>query len=135
VLLAAHAVVESERYLALLDAKPGRVADRFIYGWIRSTVPAGTVLGAKDAGKLGWFSGRTVVNLDGLINDDRFLDALRDGRVGAYVCGSPIRYLFIDRPYLGEFQAELSRTATCGLRDTDPSTKDWAVLEVDREGR
>jgi hypothetical protein len=131
-LLAVHVVVESERYLALLDARPGRVADRFVYGWIRENLPADTVLGARDAGKLGWFSGRTVVGLDGLVNDERFLSVLRDGREGAYVCDSPIRYVLIDRPYLGGYLAELTKTASCSFRDLDPASRDWAIVEVVR---
>jgi len=134
-LLAGHLVVESERSLDRLNAKPGSVADRFIYGWIKANVPPGTVLGARDAGKLGWFSGCPVINLDGLINDDRFLAVLAGGTEGAYVCDSPIRFLFIDRPYLGEFLAGLERTAGCGFRDLDPTTVDWAVLEVERGAR
>jgi hypothetical protein len=134
VVLALHLGVESERYLALLDAQPGRVADRFIYGWIRENLPADAVLGARDAGKLGWFSGRTVVGLDGLINDDRFFAALRGGTEGAYVCDSPIRYVLIDRPYLDGYLTELAKTASCSFRDTDPASRDWAVVEVLRPG-
>lgn len=130
VVLALHLVVESERYLALLDARPGRVADRFVYGWIRGNLADDVVIGARDAGKLGWFSGRRVVGLDGLINDDTFFAALRDGSEGAYVCDSPIRYVLIDRPYLDGYLAELAKTATCSFRDTDPTSKDWAVLEI-----
>lgn len=130
--LVLHLVVESERYLKLLDAHGGRVADRFVYGWIRATLPADAVLAARDAGKLGWFSGRTVVGLDGLINDDRFVEVLRSGREGAYVCGSTIGYVLIDRPYLADYLAQLERTASCSFRDLDPGSKDWAILEVVR---
>jgi hypothetical protein len=38
--------------------------------WIREHVPAETVIGAWNAGILAYFSGHTVVNLDGVINDD-----------------------------------------------------------------
>ena len=131
-ILALHLVVESERYLRLLDTHPGRVADRFIYGWIKEQLPENAVLGARDAGKLGWFSGRTVVDLDGLIGDAAFVDVLREGREGAFVCASPIDFVLIDRPYLAGYLDELGKTATCSFRDLDPSSKDWAVLAVDR---
>jgi len=131
-LLGIHLVVETERYLKLLDAQPGRVADRFVYGWIRANLPGDAVLGARDAGKLAWFSGRTVVGLDGLNNDATFFDVLREGREGAYVCDSAIDFVLIDRPYLADYAAQLRRTATCGFRDVDPTSKYWAVLEVVR---
>ena len=131
-LLGLHLVIESERYLALLDAKPGRVANRFVYGWIRSNLPADTVLGARDAGKLLWFSGRTVIGLDGLNNDAAFVDVLRAGAVGKYVCDSPIAYVLIDRPYLAEYLDDLRRTATCAFLDTDPASHDWAIVRVER---
>lgn len=131
-ILALHLVVESERYLRLLDTHPGRVADRFIYGWIEEHLPASAVLGARDAGKLGWFSRRTVVDLDGLISDAAFVEVLREGREGAYVCDSPIDFVLIDRPYLAGYLDELRKTATCSFRDLDPSSKDWAVVEVER---
>jgi hypothetical protein len=116
----------------LLDAQPGRVADRFVYGWIRSNLPVKTVLGARDAGKLSWFSGRTVIGLDGLNSDAAFVDVLRAGAVGKYICDSPIDYVLIDRPYLGEYLDDLRRTAACTFRDTDPATHDWAIVRVER---
>jgi hypothetical protein len=131
-LLALHLVIESERYLRLLDAQPGRVADRFVYGWIRKNLPAETVLGARDAGKLSWFSGRTVIGLDGLNNDAAFVDVLRAGAVGKYVCDSPIDYLLIDRPYLDEFLDDLRKTATCAFHDTNPASRDWAIVHLER---
>ena len=82
---------------------PGPVAERYVYGWIGLNLPENAVLGARDAGKLGFFSGRPVVNLDGLANDQRFLAALRHGTVGEYIATSPIEYLLFGRPWVGEF--------------------------------
>jgi hypothetical protein len=81
----------------------GSVAERYVYGWIDLNLPEDAVLGARDAGKLGFFSGRPVVNLDGLANDQRFLAALRHGTVAEYIAASPIEYLLFDRPWVGEF--------------------------------
>jgi hypothetical protein len=82
---------------------PGPVAERYVYGWIGLNLPENAVLGARDAGKLGFFSGRPVVNLDGLANDQRFLAALRHGTVAEYIAASPIEYLLFGRPWVGEF--------------------------------
>ncbi len=37
--------------------------------WIRASTPAAAVLAMKDAGIVGYFSERRVVNLDGVVND------------------------------------------------------------------
>ena len=87
----------------LYAAPAGAVAQSHVYGWIRRTLPPDAVLGARDAGKLGFFSGRPVVNLDGLANDQRFLAALRDNAVSGYIAASPIQYLLFGRPWVGEF--------------------------------
>ena len=87
----------------LYAAPAGAVAQRHVYGWIDLNLPPDAVLGARDAGKLGFFSGRPVVNLDGLANDQHFLAALRDGTVSDYIAASPIQYLLFDRPWVGQF--------------------------------
>lgn len=48
--------------------------------WIRENLPEDSVVGAWNAGILGWYSDRTVVNLDGLINNE--IADVRLGRVG-----------------------------------------------------
>ena len=53
---------------------------RAMAGWIDANLPPGAVVGALNAGILSEFSGRTVVNLDGVINDDA-LDAMRRKRL------------------------------------------------------
>jgi hypothetical protein len=51
------------------------------------------ILGAKDAGVLGYFLTNPVVNLDGLVNDEQFYEYLKTGKVGQYVQGEDIQYL------------------------------------------
>jgi len=129
VLLSAHAVAEANAHVRELDAERGPVASRFIYGWVKEHTPEDAVLGARDAGKLGWFSGRRVVNLDGLINDERMFEALRTDTVDAYICASPIGYLLYDRPFVA---TKLTASGPCRARDLGPATEDWVVLEVER---
>ena len=150
-LLAFHLVFHATARRNLYAAEPGAVRDRHIYAWVRQALPPDAVLGARDAGKLGFFSGRPVVNLDGLINDQRLLAALRDDRVDAYICDSPIEYLFYDRPWLEGFDPSvpdrppphesgigwtlhrLHRLPGCTLREIDGATDTWVVIEVVRD--
>jgi len=129
VLLSAHAVAQANAYARDLDAKPGAVASRFIYGWVKEHTPEGATLAARDSGKLGWFSGRRVINLDGLANDQWFFEALRAGTVDPYICERPIDYLLYDRPFVST--KLMDPGGPCRARDAGPATEDWVVLEVE----
>ena len=61
--------------------------------WIRANTPEGSVLAMKDAGILGYFSQRGVVNLDGVVNDMDYQHALADRRLGAYFHDHGVSYL------------------------------------------
>jgi hypothetical protein len=133
----------------LYQAEPGPVSGRYIYGWVRDNLPEDAVLGARDAGKLGFFAGRPVVNLDGLINDQRLLAAIREGTEDDYIAHSPIRYLFYDRYWIGDFDPlhpesgsdqglavilrRLAAREEITLREVKGTPDDWIVLEVNRE--
>ncbi len=63
--------------------------------WIKENLPKDCTIGVWDAGVVGYFSQRTVVNLDGLINGIELYEYKRDGR-GVY------RYIFDKRlDYVG----------------------------------
>jgi hypothetical protein len=47
----------------------------------------------KDAGNMGFYSDRPVVNLDGLVNSFAYQDALRDGRFREFLRKSGVSYL------------------------------------------
>lgn len=53
-------------------------------GWVRENTPSDAVLGCWNAGIMGCFSGRTVVNLDGVVNDD-VIEAMRDKELLRYL--------------------------------------------------
>lgn len=61
--------------------------------WMRENLPADAVIGSWNAGVLGYYSGRRVVNLDGLVNSWDFVPYLRRGALPAYVVGERIEYL------------------------------------------
>ncbi len=68
---------------------------------LMKSLPADQVWACTDCGKLAFWSGRAVVNLDGLINDFAYQDALRDSRLAEYLREKNVRYLVFlawDRP-------------------------------------
>jgi hypothetical protein len=129
---------------------PRPVASRYIFGWLARTLPHDAVLGARDAGRLGWFAPQPVVNLDGLINDERMVRALREGREADYLLRSPIRYVLVDRPWLHGFDPahpetppsrsegladalwRLHRREDVDVRAVPGATEDWVVSEIVR---
>jgi hypothetical protein len=125
---------------AYQDVSERPVTESFVYGWVREHLPPDAVLGARDAGKLGWFSGRRVVNLDGLINDQRMVEAIRDGEEARYVFDSPIDYLFFSPasaagPHVAGLIRRLDERADCDVRRLPGDTGGWAVFQVSRSGR
>lgn len=76
--------------------------------WIDTETPPDARVGAFNSGIIGYFSNRTTVNLDGVMNPDA-LDAIKDRRVVAYMQERRITYLadfpyypyWLYRPFLG----------------------------------
>ena len=60
--------------------------------WIKANTPPDAVIGAFNAGILGYFSGRRVVNLDGVINNNAF-EAMKGERLGEFMLEQNISYL------------------------------------------
>jgi len=147
--LAAHLVHQARLRWQEAGNDPGPVASRHIYGWLADHLPHDAVLGARDAGRLGWFAPQKVVNLDGLINDATLLAALRDGTEADYLLRSPIRYVLVDRPWLLGFDPahpetpprervglpealwRLNQRPDVDVRDV-PTGTDWVITEIVR---
>jgi hypothetical protein len=55
--------------------------------------PAERIWAASDCGKPAFWSRRPFVNLDGLVNDFRYQEILRDQRLGSYLKERRVRYL------------------------------------------
>ncbi len=70
--------------------------------WARRETPAAAVFAMKDAGTFGYFSGRSTVNLDGVVNGLDLQRALRDKALARYLARLGVRYIvqhaFWDRP-------------------------------------
>ena len=60
--------------------------------WLSENTPEDARIGSFNAGILGYFSERTVINLDGVVNEDAY-HARRDGLSMEYICGEEIQYL------------------------------------------
>lgn len=61
--------------------------------WTRVHVPEDAVMAMHDAGAFGYFCGRRVINLDGVVNTMGYQDTLRDGRWSDYLSRHGVRYL------------------------------------------
>jgi hypothetical protein len=61
--------------------------------WARGNLPADAVFGMSDSGVFAYFSRRTTVNLDGLVNNFEYLDMLRQGRLEQYLRERDIGYI------------------------------------------
>ncbi len=66
------------------------IADRDAGQWIAANTPKGTVLGSWDAGVIGYYSQRHVINLDGVANSYAYYQAARDGQVGRFLADRDI---------------------------------------------
>ena len=148
--LVVHLVHQARARWQQAGDDPRPVASRYIYGWVADHLPHDAVLGARDAGRLGWFAPQRVVNLDGLINDAEMVAVLRDGREADYLLRSPIRYVLMDRPWLLGFDPshpdtpprepgglpqalfELHQRPHVDVREVPGATEDWVVTEIVR---
>lgn len=84
-----------------LRARAGRHLDgsRAVALWARDHLPEDSVYAMTDAGVFAYFSGRTTVNLDGLINNYRYQDYLRAGRLVEYFEEKSIDYVYEQASY------------------------------------
>ncbi len=60
---------------------------------IDAALPANAVVAGTDTGALGFWTRRRVVNLDGVVNDWAYQDALRDGRLAAWLAGEGVTHV------------------------------------------
>jgi hypothetical protein len=60
--------------------------------WIEENTDSEARIGSLNAGIIGYFSGRTVINLDGVVNEKAY-EARRDDRLIEYVHSKEICYL------------------------------------------
>jgi len=60
--------------------------------WFNEHVPSDTVIGSFNSGIIGYFTDATVINLDGLVNNDAY-EAMQDRKLWVYIESTEISYL------------------------------------------
>lgn len=70
--------------------------------WVRENTGTGDIFAMKDAGNFGYFSRRRTINLDGVVNNMEYQDALKEKGLKNYLERKQVRYLvqhaFWDEP-------------------------------------
>ena len=61
--------------------------------WAKKSTTAETVFAMKDAGHFAFFSGRKVINLDGLVNSFSYQDVLKEKRLNEYLLRNNVQYI------------------------------------------
>jgi hypothetical protein len=61
--------------------------------WVRDNTLPTDVFAMKDAGHFGFFSERSTINLDGVVNNEKYQEALRDQQLDAYLKRHDVHYL------------------------------------------
>jgi hypothetical protein len=61
--------------------------------WTRNHTSQDKIFAMKDAGHFAFFSGREVINLDGLVNSFNYQDVLRDKKLNDYLSQNKVSYI------------------------------------------
>lgn len=116
----ANTLVERMPYRPLPPGTPYLDVVQFLQ---ENTEP-GTLIGMTGGGNVGYFiDGRTIVNMDGLINSYDYFLALQAGRADEYLAGIGLDYIFSNpdilqnAPYNGQFNEWSLLVAQFGKKD------------------
>ncbi len=63
--------------------------------WARQHTPLDAVFGMTDSGIFGYYSGRTVINLDGVVNNREYQQYLYRRQLGEYLRRNRVQYLVV----------------------------------------
>jgi hypothetical protein len=92
--------------------------------FLESNTEEGALIGMTGGGNIGYFiKGRTIVNMDGLINSYAYYQSLRAGRGDEYMAGIGLDYIFSNPdilqnpPYNGQFDEWSENVAEFGKKD------------------
>ncbi|MEZ4823136.1 MAG: hypothetical protein R2942_12255 [Ignavibacteria bacterium] len=61
--------------------------------WAKNETESPDLFAMKDAGHFSYFSGREVINLDGLVNSFEFQEILKDGKLNEYLRRHNLKYI------------------------------------------
>ncbi|HSQ39816.1 MAG TPA: hypothetical protein VLM78_06620, partial [Anaerolineales bacterium] len=92
--------------------------------FLESNTEEGALIGMTGGGNIGYFiEGRTIVNMDGLINSYAYYQSLRAGRGDEYMAGIGLDYIFSNPdilqnpPYNGQFDEWSENVDEFGKKD------------------
>ena len=92
--------------------------------FLEANTEPGALIGMTGGGNVSYFlNGRTIVNLDGLINSYAYYRALRAGHADKFLAAMGLDYIFTNPgileavPYAGQFDDNLTRLAIFGGKD------------------
>ncbi|HLA08019.1 MAG TPA: hypothetical protein VJ022_11275, partial [Anaerolineales bacterium] len=84
---------------------------------LENNTEPGSIIGMTGGGNVGYFiQGRTIVNMDGLINSHEYFEALQAGQAGEFLYDLGLDYVFANpsildnQPYDGQFNEYLEST-------------------------
>lgn len=90
--LVAAAAIQTPRF-ADPDLRSIQVTNKRAGEWMDANLPTDAVAASWDAGVVGYFAGRPVVNLDGVVNSFEYYQATRNGTVGPFLAASGVGYV------------------------------------------
>jgi 4-amino-4-deoxy-L-arabinose transferase-like glycosyltransferase len=98
--------------------------------WARENLPADTRLASMNSGVIGYYSGLTTVNMDGVVNPQAF-EAIRNTRMLDYLQESGVDYLLdSDNAVNLEYGMFMGEGFPEQLRETETLTKEYPGLGV-----
>jgi hypothetical protein len=103
---------------------PADVPYMDVIPFLESNTEEGALIGMTGGGNIGYFiHGRTIVNMDGLINSAAYFQSLRAGRADEYLAVIGLDYIFSNPdilqnpPYNGQFDEWSETVAEFGRKD------------------
>lgn len=75
------------------DLRSIQVANRATGEWIDANLPEDAVLASWDAGVVGYFADRPVVNLDGVVNSFEYFEATQEGTVDEFLAADGVGFV------------------------------------------
>jgi hypothetical protein len=117
-----EAAVLAARLPASMHAKD---ATQSVYLDLAKVLPANAVIAGTDVGALAFWTGRRVINLDGVMNDFEFQKVLRDGKLADYLRREGVTHIgtalwdadqtYTARPTEPMYRHQIDPAATHGL--------------------
>jgi hypothetical protein len=111
-------------YLNPYGAHPSSTPYSPVIPFLEANTEPGALIGMTGGGNVGYLMpGRTIVNMDGLINSHEYFEALQAGTGADYLYDTGLRYVFANptllaaNPYRGQYSDRLEALVDWGGKD------------------